>query len=275
MNTLIIILSLVAGVVGTGIGGILGVLLKSKGNKIMSRILSFAGGVMVGIVVFEMIPESIEKTQIIDYPYGVFVTLASVACGIIVIYGLNKLLDKIENVRETHRSLEELHHEIQVIQLTQEATNGATDKKSLLKAGIIMLLAIMFHNIPEGMAIGATGTAEVKMGVLVAILIAVHNVPEGMAISAPLASGGMKAWKTILLTAMAGADTVVGAIFGLAIGGIGDLAIGICMGVAGGAMLYVTFCEIVPQAILMDGGRIPAASMLIGVLSAMIFVYLF
>ena len=55
MNTLIIILSLVAGVVGTGIGGILGVLLKSKGNKIMSRILSFAGGVMVGIVVFEMI----------------------------------------------------------------------------------------------------------------------------------------------------------------------------------------------------------------------------
>ena len=66
MNTLIIILSLVAGVVGTGIGGILGVLLKSKGNKIMSRILSFAGGVMVGIVVFEMIPESIEKTQIID-----------------------------------------------------------------------------------------------------------------------------------------------------------------------------------------------------------------
>ena len=138
-----------------------------------------------------------------------------------------------------------------------------------------MLLAIMFHNIPEGMAIGATGTAEVKMGVLVAILIAVHNVPEGMAISAPLASGGMKAWKTILLTTMAGAATVVGAIFGLAIGGIGDLAIGICMGVAGGAMLYVTFCEIVPQAILMDGGRIPAASMLIGVLSAMIFVYLF
>lgn len=275
MNTLIIILSLVAGIVGTGIGGILGVLLKSKGNKMMSRILSFAGGVMVGIVVFEMIPESIEKTKIIDYPYGIFITLASVLGGICVIYGLNKLLDKIENVRETHRSLEELHHEIQVIQLTQEASVGVKNKKSLLKAGLIMLLAIMFHNIPEGMAIGATGTAEVKMGILIAILIAVHNIPEGMAISAPLASGGMKAWKTILLTAMAGAATVVGAIFGLAIGGIGDLAIGICMGVAGGAMLYVTFCEIVPQAILMDGGRIPAASMLIGILCAMIFVYLF
>ncbi|MDE7095684.1 MAG: ZIP family metal transporter [Anaeroplasmataceae bacterium] len=107
------------------------------------------------------------------------------------------------------------------------------------------------------------------------MLIAVHNVPEGMAISAPLASGGMKAWKTILLTSLAGAATVVGAVIGMAIGGIGTLAIGICMGIAGGAMLYVTFCEIIPQSILMDEGRIPAVSMLIGILCAMVFVYLF
>ncbi|MDE5546208.1 MAG: ZIP family metal transporter [Anaeroplasmataceae bacterium] len=275
MNTLILVLSLIAGIVGTGVGGILGVLLKNKGNKVMSRILSFAGGVMVGIVVFEMIPESIAKTRFEKNPYGVFITFAAVVCGILLTFGLNKILDRLENVRETHRSLEELHHETQVLQLTQNQTEESTNKTALVKAGLIMLLAIMFHNIPEGMAIGATGTAEVKMGVLVAILIAVHNVPEGMAISAPLASGGMKAWKTILLTSLAGAATVVGAIIGMAIGGIGTLAIGICMGIAGGAMLYVTFCEIIPQSILMDEGRIPAVSMLIGILCAMLFVYLF
>ncbi|MDE7214194.1 MAG: ZIP family metal transporter [Anaeroplasmataceae bacterium] len=275
MNTLILVLSLIAGTVGTGVGGILGVLLKNKGNKVMSRILSFAGGVMVGIVVFEMVPESIEKTRFEEHPYGVMITFAAVVCGILLTFGLNKILDQIENVRETHKSLEELHHETQVLQLTQNQTEEKKDTKALIKAGLIMLLAIMFHNIPEGMAIGATGTAEVKMGVLVAILIAVHNVPEGMAISAPLASGGMKAWKTILLTSLAGAATVIGAVIGMAIGGIGTLAIGICMGLAGGAMLYVTFCEIIPQSILMDEGRIPAVSMLIGILCAMVFVYLF
>ncbi|MDE7162415.1 MAG: ZIP family metal transporter [Anaeroplasmataceae bacterium] len=275
MNVLILVLSLIAGTVGTGVGGILGVLLKNKGNKVMSRVLSFAGGVMVGIVVFEMIPESIEKTRFENHPYGVFITFAAVALGILLTFGLNKLLDKLENVRETHRSLEELHHETQVLQLTQNQSEEKTDKKALFKAGLIMLLAIMFHNIPEGMAIGATGTAEVRMGVLVAILIAVHNIPEGMAISAPLASGGMKGWKTVLLTSLAGAATVVGAVLGQAIGEIGPLAIGICMGVAGGAMLYVTFCEIIPQSILMDEGRIPAVSMLIGILCAMVFVYLF
>lgn len=273
MNTLILVLSLIAGTFGTGIGGILGVLLKNKGNQVMSRILSFAGGVMVGIVVFEMIPESIEKTRLEGNSYGVLITFASVLCGILVTFGLNKLLDKLENVRDVHRSLEALHHETQVLQLTQNEER--TDKGALIKAGLIMLLAIMFHNIPEGMAIGATGTAEEKMGVMVAILIAVHNIPEGMAISAPLASGGMKAWKTILLTSLAGAATVIGALLGLAIGGIGTLAIGICMGIAGGAMLYVTFCEIIPQSILMDDGRIPAVSMLVGILCAMVFVYLF
>lgn len=276
MNTLILVLSLIAGVVGTGVGGVLGVLLKSKGNRVMSRILSFAGGVMVGIVVFEMLPESVNASEIaLSSRYGAFVTLAAVVCGILAIFGLNKLLDKIEDIRETHRSPEELHHETAILQITQNKKDNTGDIKSLFKAGIIMLLAITLHNLPEGMAIGAAGTAELQTGVLVAILIAVHNIPEGMAISAPLASGGVKAWKTILLTASAGAATVVGAVIGLAIGGIGQLAIAICMGVAGGAMLYVTFCEIIPQAILMDEGRVPAVSMLIGILCAMIFVYLF
>ena len=56
MNTLILVLSLVAGIVGTGLGGVIGVLLKNRGNKIMGRVLSFAGGVMVGVVTFEMLP---------------------------------------------------------------------------------------------------------------------------------------------------------------------------------------------------------------------------
>lgn len=276
MNSLILVLSLIAGVVGTGVGGVLGVLLKSKGNKVMSRVLSFAGGVMVGIVVFEMLPESVEAANTeLNSRYGAFITLASVVCGILLIFGLNKILDRLENVKEMHRSLEELHHETAVLQITQDKMLNSSRNNSLLKAGIIMLLAITFHNLPEGMAIGAAGTAELKMGILVAALIAVHNIPEGMAISAPLASGGVKAWKTILLTALAGAATVLGSLLGLAIGEIGSLAISICMGLAGGAMLYVTFCEIIPQAILMDEGRVPTASMLIGILCAMIFVYLF
>lgn len=276
MDTRILVLSLVAGVAGTGLGGVIGVLFKSRGGKAMSRILSFAGGVMVGIVVFEMLPESFAAAQaVLSVRRGVFVTLMAVVCGIVIIFALNKVLDRIENIRATHRSPEELHHETAVLQLAQGGRREKNSARQLLKAGVIMLLAIALHNVPEGMAIGAAGMAELGMGTLVAVLIAVHNIPEGMAISAPLASGGVRAWKTILLTASAGAATIGGAVIGLAVGGISRLAIAVCMGLAGGAMLYVTFGEIIPQAILMDEGRVPAVSMLIGILCAMTFVYVF
>ena len=284
---LILVLSLVAGIVGTGLGGIIGVLLKNKGNKVMGRVLSFAGGVMVGVVTFEMLPEAVEYSKIKNSfeQSGILIAVSALVVGMLIIFGLNKMLDVIENMRGTHKSIEELHHETKVIEANDAlmeanacgntAAVQAVDKKSLLKAGLIMLLAIAFHNLPEGMAIGASGASNSQTGILVAIIIAVHNIPEGMAISAPLASGGVKGWKTILLTALAGAATVVGALIGLAVGGIRRLASGICMGLAGGAMLYVTFCEILPQSILMEEGRVPAVSMLVGIVCSMVFVFAF
>lgn len=285
MNTLILVLSLVAGIVGTGLGGVIGVLLKNRGNKIMGRVLSFAGGVMVGVVTFEMLPEAIAYSKIENSieQSGILIAVSALVVGMLVIFGLNKLLDVIENMREIHRSIEELHHETKVIEANDaiiaegECTvkTQEVNKKSLLKAGVIMLLAIALHNLPEGMAIGATGASDTQTGVLIAIIIAVHNIPEGMAISAPLASGGVKGWKTVLLTALAGAATVLGAVIGLAVGGISKLASGVCMGLAGGAMLYVTFCEILPQSILMEEGRVPAVSMLVGIICSMVFVFAF
>lgn len=159
MNTLILVLSLVAGIVGTGLGGVIGVLLKNKGNKIMGRVLSFAGGVMVGVVTFEMLPEAIEYSKIENAieQSGILIAVAALLVGMLVIFGLNKLLDVIENMRDTHRSIEELHHETKVIEANDALNADAVatvktqevDKKSLLKAGIIMLLAIALHNLPR------------------------------------------------------------------------------------------------------------------------------
>ncbi len=279
-NTLLVILSLVAGVVGTGFGGIIGVMLKGKGNKVMGRVLSFAGGVMVGVVCFDMLPESVKSSQgnIQFSQAGILISILSLSVGMLVIYLLNKLLDVLENMRSTHKQLAELHHETKILEakdISNESRDAAQNRKSLMKAGIIMLVAIALHNFPEGMAIGASGAADLKMGIIIAIILAVHNIPEGMAISAPLASGGVGAFKTILLTTLAGAATVFGALLGIAIGGINDIAVGVCMGLAGGAMLYVTFCEILPEATLMEEGRVPAASMLIGIICAALFVFMF
>ena len=150
-------------------------------------------------------------------------------------------------------------------------------KFSLFVAGIVMASAIALHNVPEGMTIGASyannnGTLGATALVL-AILIGLHNIPEGMAVSVPLISGGMKRWKAVCITALSGIPTVLGALLGYAIGEIGMIGLALSLGFASGAMLYVVFGEILPQAILMYRSKLPAFSAIVGMLVGLFIIY--
>ncbi|MEG1719892.1 MAG: ZIP family metal transporter, partial [Clostridia bacterium] len=60
-----IILSLIAGVLGTGIGGLIGVFLGKTSKKLTSRMFNFASGVMLGIVFFDLLPRALEMSGLI------------------------------------------------------------------------------------------------------------------------------------------------------------------------------------------------------------------
>ena len=51
------LIGLFFGTFGTTIGGIIGVSIKNTSNKFLSFILSFASGLMLSIVCFDLIPE--------------------------------------------------------------------------------------------------------------------------------------------------------------------------------------------------------------------------
>ena len=110
-------------------------------------------------------------------------------------------------------------------------------------------------------------------GVVIACAIALHNIPEGMAVSVPLVAGGMKRIKAALLTAASGAPVVLGAWLGYWIGDIGAIGLAASLGFASGAMLYVVFGEIIPQAVLMYRSKVPAFFVIIGMLIGMIIIY--
>ncbi len=257
------ILSLAAGVLGTGIGGALGAIFADKGEKVTARVLAFAGGVMLGISAFEMAPESVECFSALGKS-GALACIGAWISGAALIYGVCALVRAIGKRRGAR---------VDAMGVVDILTEGKGDGRRMIGAGLLMLAAIALHNIPEGMAIGGAGSQELSLGVTVAIAIAVHNVPEGMAISAPLAGGGLGAGKAILLTCLAGFATVIGAILGLAIGGLGEIATGISLALSGGAMLCVTLFDIFPQSIEI-GGKFPSLSVFAGVICAAGFVYL-
>jgi ZIP family zinc transporter len=94
-----------------------------------------------------------------------------------------------------------------------------------------------------------------------------------MAVSVPLISGGMGKGKAVFMTAMSGVPTIIGALLGFVIGELGALGLALSLGFASGAMLYVVFGEILPQAILMYHSKLPAFSAIMGILVGLFIIF--
>ena len=272
----LLLTTFLAGVAGTGLGGLVGAVLQKDSNRTVSLLLSFAGGVMLSVVCFDLVVEAIE-TQV-----GIMTVIGAIALGVAVIFLLNWLIDRKtnpeiahidENHPQTADDLDELIHSDHL----HHHINKKDSKLSLFIAGIVMASAIALHNVPEGMTIGASyASNEGVMGsaaLVLAILIGLHNIPEGMAVSVPLISGGMAKWKAVLITAATGIPTIVGALLGYLLGEIGALGLCLSLGFASGAMLYVVFGEILPQAILMYHSKLPAFSAIAGMLLGLFIIF--
>lgn len=266
----------IAGVVGTGLGGLIGALLQKDSNRVVSLLLSFAAGVMLSVVCFDLVVEAIETNV------GIYVVIGAIALGVAVIYILNRIIDRktnpeVAHIDENHsKTADDLNELIHSDHLEHHRANNDS-KFSLFVAGVVMACAIALHNVPEGMTIGAAyasnNGALGGAAIVLAMLIGLHNIPEGMAVSVPLIAGGMPKWKAVLITASSGIPTIIGALLGYILGEIGPVGLALSLGFASGAMLYVVFGEILPQAILMYRSKRPAFSAIGGMLIGLLIIF--
>jgi len=272
----LVLTTAIAGVAGTGLGGLIGALLQKDSNRTVSLLLSFAGGVMLSVVCFDLVTEAIETNV------GVLIVIAAIAIGVSVTFLLNHLIDRKTNPEVPHidanhpKTADDLDELIHSDHLEQHHANNDS-KLSLFIAGIVMACAIALHNVPEGMTIGASyASNDGVMGsaaLVLAVLIGLHNIPEGMAVSVPLISGGMGKAKAVFITAASGIPTILGALLGYLLGEIGAIGLTLSLGFASGAMLYVVFGEILPQSILMYHSKLPAFSTIIGMLVGLLIIF--
>ena len=204
------LLGLFFGTFGTTLGGIIGVAIKKNSNKFLSFILSLASGLMMAVICFDLIPEALEITTIMN-------TIIGIIIGIIAMIFCDLLVEKKFNNNK-------------------KFTNN---KNSLLKTGIIVSIGLALHNFPEGLAIGSGFEASMRLGLSLAIAICLHDIPEGISMAVPMKNGGMKISKIILYVVLSGITTGIGAFFGAIVGSISEQIIAICLSFAAGAMLYI------------------------------------
>jgi ZIP family zinc transporter len=279
---LLVGITAIAGVGGTGLGGAVACLFRKDSDKTVSLLLSFAAGVMTAVVCFDLLSEALHAEG--ESP-SVWLVVCGVTAGFTLIALLNALIDRTtnhevahidENHPRTADSLEELTHANHLY----EHMEGRQPRSGLFLAGLVMAAAIALHNVPEGMVIGSSfaRTADQMLsnrgGLTMALVIGLHNIPEGMAVAVPLISGGMSKWRSVVVTALSGAPTVVGAVLGFLIGTISPTALVISLSFASGAMLYVVFGELLPESILMWKSKLPAAVVILGLLTGLLIIYL-
>ena len=204
------ILGLFFGTFGTILGGIIGVVIKKHSNKFLSFILAFASGLMMSVICFDLLPEALGISNIVNVIIGTIIGIVSmIFCDILV--------EKKFSVNSKTKGME----------------------NNLLKTGIIVSIGLAIHNFPEGLAIGSGFEASLKLGLSLAIAICLHDIPEGISMAVPMKNGGMKISKVIFYVILSGITTGIGAFFGAIIGSISQVVISICLSFAAGAMLYI------------------------------------
>lgn len=229
------LLGLFFGTFGTTIGGILGIIIKKDSNKFLSFILSFASGLMMSVICFDLIPEALKISDI----YGIF---AGILFGIVSMIFCDILVQRKFSMKEKRY----------------------LNKNELLKTGIIVSIGLAIHNFPEGLAIGSGFEASLKLGLGLAIAICLHDIPEGISMAVPMKNGGMKKSKVIFYVILSGITTGIGAFFGAIIGGISESIIAICLSFAAGAMLYIVSGELIPESNKLYKGRMTSLGNMLG-----------
>lgn len=191
-----------------------------KEDHIIIGGLSFAAGVMIMVSFTDLLPESIRLLKVIYQPIPmILMVLLSFNVGMIISF----LLDKYFPDNNT----------------------------TLYRVGIISMLAIMIHNIPEGIATFMAGSTNPNLGITMAIAIALHNIPEGISISIPIYYATKNKKKAFLCTLLSGLSELLGAVLTYLFlkNWITDQILGFLFAGIAGIMLHIAFYELLPTAL--------------------------
>ena len=218
--------------IATSAGALAVLLLKKLDGQRYAFLLAFSGGVMAFSAV-EMLTES-------HHTSGDIGVLAGFMAGVAILMISERLLPHI-------------HMHIKKKELTD------SKKKAALIAGTIAL-----HNIPEGLAIATAFASSAPLGWFVTTSIALQDIPEGALVSAPLAVYGVNKRDSLLYGILSGFAECVAAIAGFLFLNFFSNLVPVALAFSAGAMVYVVFVELLPDAMQDGKERIATISFIAG-----------
>ena len=219
-----ILIGIMIPLLGTVLGASCVFIMKKEINELVNKgLLGFASGVMIAASIWSLIIPAIDMSEGMGK-----LAFFPAAVGVLIGIAFMLILDKI---------IPHLH-------LDNDKPEGIKSEK--LRKTTMLVLAVVLHNIPEGMAVGIVFAGA--MNSENSIGIAIQNFPEGAIISMPLRGEGMSKGKSFFAGFLSGVVEPIGAILTIIFSSVLTPAMPYLLSFAAGAMIYVVVEELIPEA---------------------------
>ena len=226
-----------------GISTILGfflVFLKIKPsnlNKFVAFCLAFSISIMICISIFDLIPESF--FQIVCYysiSRAITFLVFSIILSIIILRILKLFLNK--------------------------------SKDNLYCLGILNMIVLIFHNLPEGIATFVSSYHDINLGLKLGLAIMLHNIPEGISIAIPIYYSTKSKIKAFRATLISGLSEPLGALLAFIFfkNYVNDLMISFILIIVAGIMITLSIQEMLPASLKYNENKYIYLGFFIGLL---------
>ena len=211
-------------------------------KKLTRTWLGISNGVAAGLMLaasFGLIYEGLE--------YDLGMTLGGIIAGLVFIILSQKFLDRYNNIH--------------IAQLSQ-----ADASKILLIIGVMTV-----HSFTEGVSVGVSFSGSLDLGLFITTAIAIHNIPEGLAISLVMVPRGSSPLKAMWWSIFSSLPQPLMAVPAFLFVEVFRDYLPAGLGFAAGAMIWMVFAELVPDAIEEAHPRTVALTITISVALMILF----
>ena len=211
----------------TALGALPVLVTRSIPVRIADGLLGFGAGVMLAATAFSLIVPGLAAAG--DLGYSKWGSGAIVSAGVIL--GVLAMLWLDHAWPHTHFD-----------------SDGQTTRGQVPARVMLFVIAIVLHNIPEGMAVGVAAGAGAPGASGLALGIAIQDVPEGLVVALALVGAGMGRTKAALVGMASGlVEPVFALLAAIAVGTFGTL-LPWGLAAAAGAMLFAVSHEVIPES---------------------------
>jgi ZIP family zinc transporter len=229
---------------GTALGAVPVLVIRNMPVAIADCLLGFGAGVMLAATAFSLVMPGIDAAQSIGL--GRWGAGGLVSFGIMFGAFCLFLLD---------RKVSAPGPELLVLD---------PDRRAIPARIWVFVIAIIAHNIPEGMAVGVSAGGAMPDANSLAMGIALQDVPEGLVIALVLAGAGMSRFKAFLIGAASGLVEPLAAVICAWLVRLGEILLPLGLAFAAGAMLLVVTQEIIPESRANGNHRLASAGLCVG-----------